>query len=214
MVNAINHFKHYIDGKEFTAITDHKALKWLLTSDHGSDTMLDRWKIKLMHLKMNIVYRPGSQNFEADLLSRIGTDKSVQLIQSVKENSPHKTVEEVSLWIPIRRNYPSLGIEKLKMNEEIAKAQASDPDFQDLIRYLTSNQLPEDPKKRKLIEITSSKFEMRNNLLYRVDLTPRMINRGTLKARIAVPQQFREDILKLCHNSLIGGHLGTRKTYY
>jgi hypothetical protein len=52
LVNAVNHFRHYIGGKEFTAITDHKALKWLLTSDHGSDAMLDRWKIKLMHLRM------------------------------------------------------------------------------------------------------------------------------------------------------------------
>jgi len=41
-----------------------------------------------------------------------------------------------------------------------------------------------------------------------------MIQRGILKARIAVPRAYREDILKLCHNSLIGGHLGTRKTYY
>ena len=70
------------------------------------------------------------------------------------------------------------------------------------------------PKKKELIKKTSPKFEIRNNLLYRIDLTPRMITRGTLKARIAVPQQFREDILKLCHNSLIGGHLGTKKTYY
>ena len=52
------------------------------------------------------------------------------------------------------------------MSEEIAKAQASDPDFQDLIRYLTSKQLPEDPKKKEMIEKTSSKFEIRNNLLY------------------------------------------------
>ena len=208
LVNAINHFKHYIGGKEFTAITDHKALKWLLTSDHGSDAMLDRWKIKLMHLKMNIEYRPGPQNFEADLLSRIGTDKIVQLIvNDIKE-------EETVLWTTIKKKYPNLGTEKWKMREEIAKMQASDPDFQDLIKYLTLNQLPEDLKKRELIEKTSSKYEIRNKLLYRVDLTPRMVKRGILKARIVVPEKFREDILKLCHNSLIGGHLGTKKTYY
>ena len=60
---------------------------------------------------------------------------------------------------------------KWKANIELAQAQAEDPDFKDIIAYLLTKQLPTDPKAKEIVEKSYPKYELRKNLLYRVDLT-------------------------------------------
>lgn len=69
IVYGIEHFREYVDGSEFTVITDHSALQWLHNLKNPSGK-LARWIIRLSQYNFNIVHRKGKFNVVPDCLSR------------------------------------------------------------------------------------------------------------------------------------------------
>jgi len=67
---AINLFRPYLLGQHFAVYTDHSALRWLFNcKDPGS--RLTRTILELQEYSFDILARPGSQNGNADALSRL-----------------------------------------------------------------------------------------------------------------------------------------------
>ena len=66
---AVSHFEEYVDGKHFILFTDHKPLVTLMTS-YQVNRRLNIISLKLAHLSFTIVWRKGSENTNADVLSR------------------------------------------------------------------------------------------------------------------------------------------------
>jgi hypothetical protein len=56
-------------------------------------------------------------------------------------------------------------------------------------------------------------FIIKNDMLYYQKPTIRMIKRGIHKIRLVIPESFKSLILEENHNSILGAHLGTKKTY-
>lgn len=71
VVDAVcDHWSDFLLGHQFTVITDHAALKWLMTCPKLQGR-LARWSLRLQeYLPFEIQYRKGSQNQAADALSR------------------------------------------------------------------------------------------------------------------------------------------------
>ncbi|KAE9143392.1 hypothetical protein PF006_g11578 [Phytophthora fragariae] len=69
VVWAIKLFRPYLYGRPFTIVTDHAALKWLMTSADLAGR-LHRWALTLQEYEFTIEYRPGTTNVVADALSR------------------------------------------------------------------------------------------------------------------------------------------------
>ena len=69
LVETVRHFGYYLYGKQFTAITDHKPLCSLMSSDRLNGR-LRRLGMKLEHWLVKIEYVPGEDNGLADALSR------------------------------------------------------------------------------------------------------------------------------------------------
>lgn len=69
VVWAVKLFRPYLYGRSFTIITDHAALKWLMTSSDLAGR-LHRWALTLQEYSFNVEYRPGRTNVVADSLSR------------------------------------------------------------------------------------------------------------------------------------------------
>ncbi|POM62689.1 Gag-pol fusion protein [Phytophthora palmivora] len=69
VVWSIKLFRPYLYGRQFTIITDHSALKWLMTSPNLTGK-LHRWALTLQEFDFDVRYRPGSTNVVADALSR------------------------------------------------------------------------------------------------------------------------------------------------
>ena len=63
------HFRHYLLGRKFTFVTDHRALQWL-HSFKGPDGMTARWLEKLASFDYDVRHRPGKSIDHADGLSR------------------------------------------------------------------------------------------------------------------------------------------------
>lgn len=90
---AIEHFRHYVEGTNFTVITDAKSITWLftITAANGNSRLL-RWALKLQSYDFIIQYRKGKDNVLADCLSRIETiqvvDKEYKDLQKSILNDP------------------------------------------------------------------------------------------------------------------------------
>ncbi|KAE9044507.1 hypothetical protein PR003_g2808 [Phytophthora rubi] len=69
VVWSVKLFRPYLYGRSFTIVTDHAALKWLMTRPNPAGR-LHRWSLTLQEYEFEIVYRPGSTNVVADALSR------------------------------------------------------------------------------------------------------------------------------------------------
>lgn len=69
LVWATKHFRCYLYGNKFTAITDHSALKWMLSLKDPS-SRLTRWALRLSEFDYEVIHKPGKRHSNADALSR------------------------------------------------------------------------------------------------------------------------------------------------
>ena len=73
LVWALDHFKNYLLGKQFSILTDHKALIGALKDDKYTKTAqsrLTRWADKLLPLDFTVEHLPGKDRGFVDYLSR------------------------------------------------------------------------------------------------------------------------------------------------
>ncbi|UYV81051.1 hypothetical protein LAZ67_19002654 [Cordylochernes scorpioides] len=86
IVESVDKFRIYLTGIKFTIYTDHQALQWLKTIKNPSGRLF-RWSLRLSTYNYEIHYLKGSQQYEADLLSR---NPFVGFISAdiIKQNQP------------------------------------------------------------------------------------------------------------------------------
>ena len=84
VVWAVKHFRHYLYGTEYTVVTDHRALLWLMSITEPVGR-LARWANILQGDRMKIIHRPGRKHNNVDALSR-----PVLLTEEINE----QTIEE------------------------------------------------------------------------------------------------------------------------
>ncbi|KAJ8277939.1 hypothetical protein GJAV_G00081910 [Gymnothorax javanicus] len=70
---ALDSFRYYLLGREFTLETDHKALQWM---ERMKDTngRITRWYLALQPFCFSIQHIPGRDNLTADYLSRCSSE--------------------------------------------------------------------------------------------------------------------------------------------
>ena len=68
VVYGMKQFRHYLLGRSFTLMTDHAPLQWL--SAQKMQGLLSCWALAMQEYTFDIVYRKGTENTNADSLSR------------------------------------------------------------------------------------------------------------------------------------------------
>ncbi len=66
---AIAHFRCYLFGTQFTLVTDHQLLKWLMESNKLTGK-LTRWALILQEYDFQVVHKPRVANLDVDGLSQ------------------------------------------------------------------------------------------------------------------------------------------------
>ena len=76
IVESLKRFRHYLIGRKFEIITDHKPLEWL----HTQKAMgrLWQWAVLIQEYDFKLKYRSGKENHNADALSRLNCDNGVE----------------------------------------------------------------------------------------------------------------------------------------
>ena len=68
LVKSIDHYRHYLLGREFQLWTDHKALEYMKNAKDPAGRLL-RWALTLQEYKFTVKYIKGEENL-SDILSR------------------------------------------------------------------------------------------------------------------------------------------------
>ena len=119
VVNAVQHFYVYLVAqKNFTIVTDHRALVFLNTARHANGR-LARWALALQPYSFTVVYRPGKMNSNADALSRCYGD-SVALC----EDDCQTPLEEGGGVMPRANTGQSQGGSRKEAEPEVALRQS------------------------------------------------------------------------------------------
>ena len=204
LVWALKQFRAYILGHHCTVFTDHSACSSLLNSSNPS-AKLARWAMSIQDLDLDIKYRSGKINLNADALSRnhsqaeSSTGKPAALCREI---SSHTT--DSDNLDHLTNAMQEIAEQKL---QKINIQQPKDSELNEIILYLEENQLPEDMVKAKKIALESSQYELLNGVLYHT--TP--AQPGTLC--VVVPQDLRTDLLTEAHSGKFSGHFAERRVY-
>ena len=79
VVWSIEYFKIYLYGKNFTVITDHRALLFIMKENRSNksyNSRLTRWTDHLLRFKFNIEHLPGTKMGLVDYNSRYPSQKA------------------------------------------------------------------------------------------------------------------------------------------
>ena len=105
LVFAVKKFHKYLSGREFTLVTDHRPLLGLLGENkpipQQASPRLQRWAITLAGYDYRLQYRKGSENGNADCLSRLPlpqVPKNVPLVGDI-----HQVVEHVDACVSVNQ---------------------------------------------------------------------------------------------------------------
>ena len=69
VVESVDHFRIYINGRKFDIYSDNSALQWLFSIKKPTGRLC-RWSVRLSVYSYTIHHRKGSKNLAADALSR------------------------------------------------------------------------------------------------------------------------------------------------
>lgn len=112
LIYAFKQFRHYLLVNHFTVLTDHNPLIWL--SSQRMQGRLCRWALALQDYDFTIKYRKGTQNSNADALSRL--PKNTTAITEVLDGSYTK--------------------------QQVQSLQQKDPTLNWVLSYLSENKQP------------------------------------------------------------------------
>ena len=104
VVNYTKHFKHYLLGRRFKIITDHRALQWL-HNFKDPDALTARWLEKLAAFDYEIEHRSGKSIGHADCMSRLPSEAAaVNMTTTMDASGSQSDTADVSLPTPSSSN--------------------------------------------------------------------------------------------------------------
>ena len=150
VVWSMQHYHAYLYGHEVTVFTDHSAVKAVLETPSPSGKHA-RWWNKVFGSgvkKLDIVYRAGRENDNADALSRapcgqspeepVVTDSQVMVVTSASANAD---IHDLLKLGAVTRG-----------NDSFVDEQQKDSEILEMILYLTKDDLPDcDKTARKIV---------------------------------------------------------------
>jgi hypothetical protein len=192
---ASEHWHFYVYGRRFTLVTDHQALKTLLSSAGSGHRplRLHRWADRLFQYDFSVVYRPGKFNVVADCLSRaFDTAAMTPEVQSKCDDVIDESNHDDGL---VQSIFGNLATPVVTL-EAVAVATTVDPDLPQVMLFVRQGW---PTAKSALPPALRPYYDLRAELSLVLD--GRCLLRG---CRVVIPPCLRSTLLELAH----AGHPG------
>ena len=147
---------------------------------------LARWALFIQQYDFTIVYKAGSENSDADALSR-----------------------RCYTTTPTLNAYESVGVPVYRIRD----FQRNDAELADLISYIETQQLPANQNKARSFLLQGDKFYLDDNGLLFSLWTPRRRRPQAVYTQLVIPEALKHESLAWAHDDITAGHLGAQKTY-
>ncbi len=190
IVHALQEWRHYLYGKQFTVQTDHKSITHFKTQQHMSPRQI-RWSEFLQQFNYTIEYKIGSENVVADALSRR------QDHEPMNHNNTTKTLTTSSVDNTLNTVNIEMKLDT-ELNTMIRQAYELDLELKMILENLSTT-------------TNSNNEQHRHNQLEYTLNEQGLILKGN---RIIVPEQesIRTRILTSYHDDKTSAHPGITKT--
>jgi len=154
VVWAVKHFRPYLYGHKCRVVTDHEALKSLLNTPHPSGK-LARWGLAIQELDLQIQYRPGKKNQNADALSRSPISGSaVEKEEEVAAKDGEGVVNALVCG---------------DLGQGLGAKQDYDPNLHVIKHYLQTGELPPDEQTARELVLSRPQYKTIDDVLYHVE---------------------------------------------
>ena len=209
VVYGVQQFQHYLIDHPFTVVTDHHALQWL-PSKKSTNKRLARWAIYLSQFPYSVQYRKGSENANADALSRspvapLPTDKALNELEHEREvrSSPHTnslkiTVANLTTFTPLQlrakfaalfggQAHPQVAAIKSALKERSVETLPHEP-YHEFI-------MVDEGKRRSLIEAQQDDPDCKDFLAYLLKKeVPASLSEPDKKQFVSHAQQYHAEL--------------------
>lgn len=132
IMEALRKWRVFLLGRPFKLVTDQQALSFIFNKKQSSKIKNDkimRWRLELSPYNFEIVYRPGSENVNADMLSRAcGATSSANKLYHLHETMCHPGVTRMFHWLRTK-NLPYSLEEVRKMTSDCPVCAEVKPRF-------------------------------------------------------------------------------------
>ena len=229
----MEYFRQYLLGRKFVVRTDHQALVWLFRAKEPKGRVA-RWIEILSAYQFSIEYRPGTSHGNADSLSRCDNPKDCHCaevddledlrcgpcgkcrkrLECVPEPTFARAVNtrsksrnnDASYW----KDFCGLDacqIQQLQMDDANVglvynwKVKGNRPPRSDLVKC--------SPETRHYCLLWDS-LEIQDGVMYKLYYHKDGLG---VQKQLVVPKQMRNDIMSQNHDSVLSGHLGSKKTW-
>ena len=204
VVWAISHFHPYLYGHNVLVHTDHSAVRAVLQTPSANGKHARWWsKIFGSGLKsIQIKYRPGKDNCNADGLSRcpVSSPPQDELISTtqiaVVQSEGNTSISELLTVSPLSSSYQDFSVE-----------QAKDPDLQQLLCFIQNGTLPDNNDSARKVAAQAPLFTLVDGVLFFIN--PKYRDRK----QCVVPRHLQQTIMEEHHSSPMSGHFSGEKLY-
>ena len=236
VVLGFQQFDSFLRGNKVHVVTDHIALKWLLSHKQPKGRIA-RWIAYLQQFDYDVEHKAGKCHTNADTLSRIHHETDASHVEDVIDDelfpvscvvtstdtdvlpndpTPVEATNLSGVRLPQPRRKEYIYPTTKWTLEELRKHQLNDEWCKQMVDYLENNTLPGKNGIAREILLLSDRYVLNNKVLYRIRDTHKKNRKrqiDEIECCLVVPAVLKQTLLEHAHGVSTASHFGYRRTY-